>query len=119
MSHVSLALCLFFCAQALRATDKVIPALAEKNASRAADAFPNIVYLPADDLGYGELGCYNKDSKIPTPDLDKLASGGARFTNAHAPTSVCPPTRYAILTDRPRSRLDRGASDKAVMQGAS
>jgi arylsulfatase A-like enzyme len=71
---------------------------------------PNIVYILADDLGYGDLGCYNKNSKIPTPHLDRLASQGMRFTDAHAPTSVCTPTRYAILTGRYcwRSRLKRG-----------
>ena len=68
---------------------------------------PNIVYILADDLGYGDLGCYNKDSKIPTPNLDRLAAEGMRFTDAHAPTSVCTPTRYALLTGRYswRSRL--------------
>ncbi len=77
----------------------------------AADAAkPNIVFILADDLGYGDLGCYNKDSKIPTPNLDRLAVEGTRFTDAHAPTSVCSPTRYAILTGRYswRTRLQRG-----------
>lgn len=71
---------------------------------------PNIVFILADDLGYGDLGCYNKDSKIPTPNLDRLASEGMRFSDAHAPTSVCTPTRYAILTGRYswRTRLQRG-----------
>ncbi len=71
---------------------------------------PNIVFILADDLGYGDVGCYNKQSKIPTPHLDKLATEGMRFTDAHAPTSVCTPTRYAILTGRYawRSRLQRG-----------
>jgi arylsulfatase A len=71
---------------------------------------PNIVYILADDLGYGDLGCYNHESKIPTPHLDRLATEGMRFTDAHAPTSVCTPTRYAILTGRYswRSRLKRG-----------
>jgi arylsulfatase A-like enzyme len=75
----------------------------------AAESKPNILYILSDDLGYGDLGCYNKDSKIPTPHLDKLASEGTRFTDAHAPTSVCTPTRYAILTGRYswRTRLQR------------
>ena len=79
--------------------------------SFASDAKkPNIVFILADDLGYGDLGCYNKDSKIPTPNLDRLAREGTRFTDAHAPTSVCSPTRYAILTGRYswRTRLQRG-----------
>ncbi len=77
---------------------------------RAAETTPNIVFILADDLGYGDLGCYNKDSKIPTPNLDQLAREGTRFTDAHAPTSVCSPTRYAILTGRYswRTRLQRG-----------
>ena len=77
--------------------------------SRAADK-PNIVFILADDLGYGDLGSYNKDSKIPTPHLDQFAGEGMRFTDAHAPSSVCSPTRYALLTGRYawRSRLQRG-----------
>src|SRR5262245_62017215 len=71
---------------------------------------PNIVLILADDLGYGDVGCYNRDSKIPTPNLDRLASEGRRFTDAHAPSSVCTPTRYALLTGRYcwRTRLQRG-----------
>ncbi len=76
---------------------------------QAADK-PNIIFILADDLGYGDLGCYNAKSKIPTPSLDRLAQEGRRFTDAHAPTSVCTPTRYAILTGRYswRTRLQRG-----------
>ncbi len=71
---------------------------------------PNIVYILADDLGYGDVGCYNPVSKIPTPNLDRLAKEGMRFTDAHAPTAICSPTRYALLTGRYawRSRLQRG-----------
>ncbi|HEY7308890.1 MAG TPA: arylsulfatase [Gemmataceae bacterium] len=61
---------------------------------------PNIVFILADDLGYGDLRCYNKDSKIATPNLDRLAAQGMRFTDAHTPSSVCTPTRYGILTGR-------------------
>ena len=78
-------------------------------ASAAQPPRPNIVHILADDLGYGDLGCYNRDSKIPTPNLDRLAGEGMRFTDAHAPASVCTPTRYAILTGRYswRTRLQR------------
>jgi arylsulfatase A len=71
---------------------------------------PNIVYILADDLGYGDLGCYSSSSKIPTPHLDDLAREGMRFTDAHSPSAVCTPTRYALLTGRYawRSRLQRG-----------
>ncbi|MEO6789034.1 MAG: arylsulfatase [Chthoniobacteraceae bacterium] len=88
----------------------LLPSLAALDAADAPANRPNIVFILADDLGYGDLGCYNRDSKIPTPNLDRLAAEGMRFTDAHAPTSVCTPTRYAILTGRYswRSRLQRG-----------
>lgn len=71
---------------------------------------PNIVYILADDLGYGDVSCYYPEGKIKTPNIDKLASQGMRFTDAHAPSSVCTPTRYAILTGEYawRSRLAQG-----------
>ncbi|MBW1613058.1 MAG: sulfatase-like hydrolase/transferase [Deltaproteobacteria bacterium] len=64
------------------------------------EQYPNIIFILADDLGYGDLGCYNEDSKIPTPNIDKLASAGMMFTDAHSPSTVCSPTRYALLTGR-------------------
>jgi arylsulfatase A len=72
--------------------------------------FPNIVYILADDLGYGDLGCYNLDSKIPTPNIDNLAEEGIRFLDMHSPSAVCTPTRYGILTGRYcwRSPLKKG-----------
>jgi arylsulfatase A len=71
---------------------------------------PNIVYILADDLGYGDVSCYNARSKISTPNLDRLAAEGTRFTDAHASSSVCTATRYALLTGRYgwRSRLKHG-----------
>jgi arylsulfatase A-like enzyme len=71
---------------------------------------PNIVIILADDLGYGDVGCYNAQSKIPTPHLDRLAAEGMRFTDAHAPDAVCTPSRYGLLTGRYafRSRLKSG-----------
>ncbi len=71
---------------------------------------PNIIYILADDMGYGDAACNNADSKIPTPNLDRLAAQGVRFTDAHAGSSVCTPSRYNILTGRYcwRSRLKRG-----------
>ncbi|HPO11931.1 MAG TPA: arylsulfatase [Candidatus Hydrogenedentes bacterium] len=73
----------------------------------AKHRLPNVVFILADDMGYGDLGCQNPDSKIPTPNLDRLAGEGLRCTDAHAPASVCSPTRYGILTGRYcwRSRL--------------
>jgi len=83
---------------------------APDTAAFSAQSRPNIVFILADDLGYGDLGCYNKDSKIPTPNLDRLATQGMRFRDAHAPSSVCSPTRYALLTGRYawRSSLKNG-----------
>ena len=71
---------------------------------------PNIIWIMADDMGYGDLACQNPDSKIPTPNLDRLATQGIRFTDAHSPSAVCTPTRYGVLTGRYcwRSRLKRG-----------
>ena len=61
---------------------------------------PNIIYILADDLGYGDVSCYNPESKISTPHVDRLAKEGIRFTDAHTPSAVCTPTRYGILTGR-------------------
>ena len=71
------------------------------NIVEAADRpLPNIVYILADDLGYGDVSCYNLESKIQTPHIDRLAAEGMRFTDAHTPSSVCTPTRYGIMTGR-------------------
>lgn len=85
--------------------DRAAPA-----APGAADERPNIVLILADDLGYGDPGSYNPASKIPTPHMDRLAAEGMRFTDAHSPSAVCTPTRYAVLTGRYswRSALKRG-----------
>ncbi len=71
---------------------------------------PNVVLILADDMGYGDLACQAVDDKVPTPNLDRLAGEGTRFTDAHSPSSVCTPTRYSILTGRYcwRSRLKKG-----------
>ena len=60
---------------------------------------PNIVLIVADDLGYGDLGCYGA-TKIKTPAIDQIALEGIRFTNAYASSSVCSPSRYSIMTGR-------------------
>src|SRR6056297_1912508 len=71
---------------------------------------PNIIYILADDLGYGDVSCYNENSRIKTPNIDRLASQGIQFTDAHTSSAVCTPTRYGILTGRYnwRSELKRG-----------
>ncbi len=61
---------------------------------------PNIVILYADDMGYGDLGIQNPESKIPTPHLDALAKEGTRFTDGHSSSGVCTPSRYALLHGR-------------------
>ena len=58
-------------------------------AATNVENLPNIIYILTDDLGYGDLGCYNPESMIPTPNLDKMASNGVRFTDAHASDAVC------------------------------
>ena len=69
-------------------------------AGRAGPSKPNIVLILADDLGYGDIACYNPQSKVATPNLDKLAREGIRFTDAHSSSTVCTPTRYSLLTGR-------------------
>lgn len=68
--------------------------------SPARAQLPNIVILYADDMGYGDLGVQNAESKIPTPSLDHLAQEGMRFTDAHSSSGICTPSRYALLTGR-------------------
>ncbi|MDP6045829.1 MAG: arylsulfatase [Phycisphaerae bacterium] len=60
---------------------------------------PNIVLINADDLGFGDLGCYGA-TKVKTPNIDRLAKQGRMFTDAHSASAVCTPSRYALLTGR-------------------
>ena len=79
-------------------------------ATQAAEK-PNIVYILADDLGYGDVQCLNPErGKILTPHMDKVAADGMTFTDAHTTSSVCTPTRYSIMTGRYnwRTKLQRG-----------
>lgn len=76
-------------------------------ALRAAD-LPNVVVILADDLGYGDVACFNPASEIPTPHLDQLAAEGLRMTDAHSPCTVCTPTRYSLLTGQMAFRIPRG-----------
>ena len=80
-------------------------------AASAAQKKPNVLIILADDLGYGDVHCYNPErGKIPTPHIDTLAGQGMRFTDAHTSSGVCSPTRYALLTGRYhwRTRLQSG-----------
>jgi len=81
----------FLCSLAILTLAAVATSAAEK---------PNILILYADDLGFGDLQCYHPESKIPTPNLDKLASEGIRFTDGHSSSGICTPSRYALLTGR-------------------
>jgi arylsulfatase A len=79
--------------------------------SETSEWRPNLVVVYADDLGYGDVQCYNPDrGRIPTSCMDRLASQGMRFTDAHASSAVCTPSRYTILTGRYhwRTRLQKG-----------
>lgn len=69
---------------------------------------PNIVIIYADDMGYGDLACQNPNSKIPTPNLDKLASEGMRFTDGHSSSGICSPSRFALLTGTYHWRRQHG-----------
>lgn len=77
---------------------------------------PNVIFILADDMGHGDVGAFNKDAKIKTPKLDRMAADGMCFMDAHTSSSVCTPTRYGILTGRYnwRSTLKSG-----VLGGAS
>jgi arylsulfatase A len=80
-------------------------------AAKGASRRPNIVFILADDLGWGSLGCYGANADlVRTPNCDRLAREGIRFTDANTPSSVCSPTRYAVLTGRYcwRSSLKHG-----------
>jgi len=100
-----LASCVWF-------TSFVVAFAVSSDVATAADVAskPNIVFILADDMGQGDLGVYNHDSKIPTPNMDRLAAEGMRFHDAHTPSSVCTPTRYGVLTGRYcwRSELKKG-----------
>jgi len=71
---------------------------------------PNIVYFFVDDMGYGDASCLNLEGKITMPNVDRLASEGMRFTDAHSSSAVCSPSRYSVLTGRYnwRSTLQKG-----------
>jgi len=88
------------------------------NSSQTSEErLPNIILIMADDMGYGDLQCYNPESKIPTPNIDKLANTGMRFSNAHAPGTTCIPSRYGLLTGRYPFRNNRNYKDGMIQSG--
>jgi arylsulfatase A-like enzyme len=75
----------------------------DPKSNRSADneaALPNILFLYMDDMGIGDPECYNPESLIPTPNINKLATQGVKFTDAHTPAPVCGPSRYGLMTGR-------------------
>jgi arylsulfatase A-like enzyme len=92
-------------------------------AAQEHQAPPNIVLIVADDLGWGDLGCYG-NTKVPTPNLDRLAVEGVRFTQCYAGSTVCAPSRCALLTGRHtghctirgNKRIDLGESDVTIAE---
>ena len=68
-----------------------------QKASKSGKEKPNVIFIYTDDLGYGDLGCYGA-TKISTPNIDRLARGGIRFTNGHSTSATCTPSRYALMT---------------------
>jgi len=78
------------------------------------ERLPNIFLILADDLGYGDVSCYNDRAKVATPHIDRLARDGLRFTDAHSPATVCTPSRYSIMTGRMAFRIPSGAVFEGV-----
>jgi arylsulfatase A-like enzyme len=83
--------------------------------SGGVESPPNFVFILADDLGYADLGCYGGRSKC-SPSLDRMARDGLRFTQGYANSSVCSPTRFALMTGRWQHRL-RGGADEPIRSG--
>ena len=90
-----------------------LPGTAVFAQSSTTDAKPNVVVILADDLGYGDLGCYGA-TRIKTPNLDRLAREGCRFTHAYTPSSVCSPTRYGVLTGSYAWRTPRHPANQTL-----
>ena len=82
---------------ALTAVLWTLPAAVPAADGPQAAVTPNIVFILADDIGYGDFGCYGA-TKVKTPNVDRLAAQGLRFTDAHSMAAVCTPSRYAFLT---------------------
>lgn len=71
---------------------------------------PNILFIYLDDLGYGDLSCFNANSRIQTPNIDRIAAEGIAFTDAHTPAAICGPSRYGLMTGRYPWRRGEGGS---------
>ena len=96
----------FLCNWIILAGLSLVQAHGDQGATSSTDrTLPNVVLILADDLGYGDVACYNPESRISTPNLDRLAAQGMRFTDAHSPCTVCTPTRYSLLTGQMGFRI--------------
>jgi len=88
-------------------------------AGSASEARPNILIILVDDMGYGDPGCYNPQSKVPTPNIDSLAREGMRFTDAHASGPLCHVSRYGLITGRYpfRAHVERWPREPVIEKG--
>ena len=96
----------------------VVAILLGENSAAIAElnSKPNIVIIFADDLGFGDVRCYGA-TKIATPNIDRLASQGMKFTDAHSAASLCSPSRYGLLTGRAPWRLHRKGNGYRLSPG--
>ncbi len=85
-----------------------LPSIGAEN--QAVSTQPNILFIYLDDLGYGDVTCYNPESKIHTPHIDRLAKEGMVFTDAHTPAPICGPSRYGLMTGRYPWRRGKGGT---------
>jgi arylsulfatase A-like enzyme len=81
------------------AISALLPSAVAAQEETKRDQPPNILFILADDMGYGDLGCYEA-TRITTPNIDRLATEGILFTDGHCGASTCTPTRYGLLTGR-------------------
>lgn len=86
-----------------------------RSSAWAAETLPNVVIILVDDMGYGDPGCFNPESKIRTPHIDAVAAAGMRFTDAHAPGPLCHMSRYGLMTGRYPFRTDVGRWPKHAL----
>lgn len=103
-------LSIFFVFGCLRSTLFAFSSLFIVLSSPIFAAKPNILLILTDDLGYGDLSCYNDQSKISTPNIDRIAKQGMRFIDAHSPATVCTPTRYSLMTGHMAFRVPNGGT---------
>ena len=81
---------------------------------RAGSRQPNVVVVLADDMGWGDLGCYGAE-KIPTPAVDRVAREGVRATDCHSASALCTPSRYALLTGQYALDTAKDGSSAAIV----